>query len=228
MFFTRLFAGMDIRQILIFILIRIPAVVIAITFHEFAHGWMANKCGDPTARLAGRLTLNPAKHFDLLGTLSMLFLGFGWAKPVPFNPLNFRNIKLGTTLVALAGPLMNLIIAVISFIVYAALSVWMSLMDIDSQLMYILLQMISAVYMLNLGLMVFNLIPIPPLDGSKVLLSVLPKKAYRFALTYEKYGMTILIILIVTGILGEPMSWVLRYLNEGFLWTANRVLSLFL
>lgn len=226
MFLTGLFAGMDFRQILIMLLIRIPAVFIAITFHEVAHGWVANRCGDPTARMMGRLSLNPAKHFDLVGTLSMLLLGFGWAKPVPFNPGNFKNVKAGTVLVALAGPFMNLILAFVSFVLYAALQIWMILGGIENQFLDILSQMIFAIYTLDLGLMVFNLFPIPPLDGSKVLFALLPGKAYRFVLTYEKYGMIILVILIVTGVLTVPMNVILGWFNSGFLWAANQILHL--
>ncbi len=228
MFLNGLFGGLDLRTMLIDILIRVPAVIVAITFHEVAHGWMANKCGDPTARMVGRLTLNPVKHFDLFGTLCMLFLGFGWAKPVPFNPANFKNIKSGTILVALAGPGMNLILAVIAFILYIALHVGMLLAGVQSQLLDILLLMIAAVYMLNLGFMVFNLLPIPPLDGSKVLFSLLPRKAYRFVLSYEQYGMIILLILVATGALSYPMSYILDSLNNGFGWAAGQIINLFL
>lgn len=228
MFLVSRFAGMDFTQILISILIQLPAVFIAITFHEVAHGWMANICGDPTARMMGRLTLNPAKHFDLIGTLSMLLLGFGWAKPVPFNPNNFKNLKAGTILVALAGPFANLILAFLSFFLYAGLTLWSAFAGIENEILNILCEMIFAIYSLDLGLMVFNLFPIPPLDGSKVLFALLPQKAYRFVLTYEKYGMIIMLVLIVTGILTVPMNYIISWFNQLFVQMLNLVLHLFM
>lgn len=195
----------DIKSRFLSLLLSLPALLLALTVHEYAHGWAADKMGDPTARYSGRLSLNPMAHMDLFGTICLLFFHFGWAKPVPINTRNFRNTKWGTVAVSLAGPGANFILALISAFVVAAMEKFVPANTL-TQFLY------TVVYMcvqLNVGLMVFNLIPIPPLDGSKVLMEFLPPK-YRFKMyTMERYFSIILLALIFFNIL-TPLLSVLR------------------
>ncbi len=175
----------------------IPAALIAIIFHELSHGCVAYLLGDKTAKERGRLSLNPVKHMDFLGLLSMILFGFGWAKPVPVNPYYFKKKKLGIIFVSLAGPLSNVIMAFVSLLLARLLLSFF----VPSTTVWIYAEMIICEFLycfavLNIGLAVFNLIPIPPLDGSKILFSVLPRRAYGFLLQYERYGMLLLIVLI--------------------------------
>ncbi len=195
----------DIKSRFLSLLLSLPALLLALTIHEYAHGWAADKMGDPTARYSGRLSLNPMAHMDLFGTICLLFFGFGWARPVPINTRNFRNAKWGTVAVSLAGPGANFILALISAFVVTAMEKFVPA-NMLTQFLY------TVVYMcvqLNVGLMVFNLIPIPPLDGSKVLMEFLPPK-YRFKMyTMERYFSIILLALIFFNIL-TPLLSVLR------------------
>lgn len=194
------------------LLLSLPALLIALTVHEFAHGWVADKMGDPTARYSGRLSLNPMAHFDLFGTVCLLFFHFGWAKPVPINPRNFRNAKWGTVAVSLAGPGANFIVALIFAFVMKAMESFVPVNTL-TQFLY------TVVYLtvqLNVGLMVFNLIPIPPLDGSKVLMEFLPYK-YKFKMyAFERYFSIILMALVFLNILTPLLSvlrgWVLSFI----------------
>ncbi len=196
---------MDIKSRFMSLILSLPALLLALTVHEFAHGWMADKMGDPTARYSGRLSLNPMDHLDIFGTICLLFFHFGWAKPVPINPRNFRDAMKGTIAVSLAGPGANFILALISAFVLEAMNKFVPV-NMVSQFLY------TVVYMcvqLNVGLMVFNLIPIPPLDGSKVLMEFLPYK-YRFKMySMERYFSLILMALIIFNIL-TPLLSILR------------------
>lgn len=194
------------------VLLWLPAVVIAITFHEYAHGKMADLLGDPTPRYQGRLTLNPLVHIDVLGFLLLLFAGFGWAKPVQVNPWNLRRgPRQGMMLVALAGPLMNLVVAFTS-----ALILTLALPDLvilNSQ--NILVGVLRALVVVNVYLAVFNLIPVPPLDGAKILAGFLKSGDLIYRL--EIYGPVILLLLIATGLVGKiliPISaYVIHFLS---------------
>lgn len=165
------------------------SVIISLAFHELAHGFVSHKLGDPTPKREGRLTLNPFAHMDLFGTLCLLFLGFGWAKPVQINPQYYKNKKLGTVLVSLAGPCSNFIQAFIGLLLIKILP----LVGIS--------YFLSVFVTINISLGVFNLIPIPPLDGSKILYSVLPEDLYFKYMRYEQYGMFILMALLITNVL---------------------------
>ncbi|MGI6225253.1 MAG: site-2 protease family protein [Peptococcales bacterium] len=172
------------------ILILIPVVLIAITFHELAHGYVAYRLGDPTPKIQGRLTLNPVSHLDPLGALLLLIAGFGWAKPVEVNPYYFRKDRQrGMMLVALAGPLTNVLIAFIGALIFNYLGDY-------GTLTYIFL---SNLIIINIYLAAFNLLPIPPLDGSKILAGLLPKSSLNFIYSLEGYGPLILMLLIITG-----------------------------
>lgn len=174
----------------------IPAALLAIVFHEVCHGYVAYLMGDRTAKEGGRLSLNPLKHMDPIGIICMIVFGFGWAKPVPVNPYYFKYKRLGMSLVAFAGPLSNLLLATLAMILAEIL---MNI-DVTSTIIltaiFVLIQFLLYLAILNVGLAAFNLIPIPPLDGSKVLFAVLPRKAYGHLLKYERYGMLVLIVLI--------------------------------
>lgn len=180
------------------ILLALPGILIGLTFHEFAHAWMANRLGDPTAKMMGRLTLNPLKHLSLIGTLAIIFFRFGWAKPVPINPDNFMDRRKGMILVSVAGPASNLILA----IAFAVISRLLSLIPPDPYaiMSYIMAILVFAVFY-NLILAFFNIIPIPPLDGSQILFSLLPLRYTNALLWLQRYGFIILLVLIFTRVL---------------------------
>jgi len=194
------------------LLLTLPSVLLAISVHETAHGYAAYKMGDATAKYSGRLSINPLAHFDLVGFLCMLFFHFGWAKPVPINPDNFKNRKKGIIYVSLAGPVSNLAMAIISAILLgivgkftglgALLKTREMLMGLD-----VLVVMLYYCIILNIGFMIFNLIPIPPLDGSKVLMEFLPGRIKYRIYQYERYSFLILILIIYSGILDPILSF---------------------
>ena len=164
--------------------------------HECAHGYAALYMGDNTAKIRGRLTLNPIKHIDIFGLICMILFRFGWAKPVPINPMNFRNRKTGMRLVSLAGVTANMILAVL-FAVLLRIFVMTDLTYLNIMLIYGI--------QLNIGYAVFNLMPFPPLDGSKLLATFLPRKYEYYMYKYEKYIYIVLIALIYTGVLSDIM-----------------------
>jgi Zn-dependent protease len=178
------------------LLLTLPAVLWAISFHEFCHGYVAKLVGDPTAERQGRLSLNPLAHFDVVGTLLLLFVGFGWAKPVPINTRYFRNPQRDIVLVSLAGVAGNILTAFVCVLFLRFLGgMWVSMTGMTGLL--VIWQMIS----INMGLAAFNLIPIPPLDGSKVLYAFLPYRYVRHYYWLEKNGLIILCVLLFTGII---------------------------
>ncbi len=177
----------------------IPSLLIALTFHEYAHARVAYAYGDITAKSQGRLTLNPISHLDPIGTLMILIVGFGWARPVPINPLKFREFRKGLLWVSLAGPLTNFVLGFISMLILTFLLRFGLTNELFINFMFTLVQ-------LNIILGVFNLLPIPPLDGSKILSSMLPSSSLGFYRQIEPYAPLILIMLIVLGVLG-PLLW---------------------
>lgn len=177
----------------------IVGLVFAITIHEFAHALIAYRLGDPTAKLAGRLTLNPASHLDPIGTIALLIVGIGWGKPTPFDPFNLRNIKRDSALISVAGAVSNFILAII-----LALPYLFAYFTNNLSLTFIgIYQVISIIIWINLILGVFNLIPVHPLDGFKVLAGLLPKDWYYDFIQTERYGIFILIFLLITGAVGK-------------------------
>lgn len=193
------------------LLISVPCAYIAIVLHELAHGYTSYLLGDPTPKAEGRLTLDPRKHFDLIGLLCLIIFRFGWAKPVMVNPQYYKKPKQGMALVALAGPLTNFLISFISLIIVVLTSKQNSLISVILYTFFLYLARI------NVSLGVFNLIPLPPLDGSKILGAFLPNYLYRKYMSLQKYGMYILFgIILISNILGSILGTdsLLILLNE--------------
>ena len=201
--------GFDFTYILSILQGLFPALV-CITLHELSHGFVAYKLGDNTAKDRGRLTLNPLKHLDVMGLLMLLVFHVGWAKPVPVNMYNFKNPKRGMALTALAGPVSNFLITLVFMFLFGF--AYTIVLAHYSEPGYYLLQMLQLTAYISLGLGMFNLIPIPPLDGSKVLLSVISDSSYQKLMRYERYGMILMILLVSTGVIGKPLSAAIEYI----------------
>lgn len=200
------------QQILIY-LFRIPTILFAISVHESAHAWVAYKLGDPTARDNGRISLNPLRHLNPLGMIMMLLVGFGWASPVMINARNFKNPKVGMALSSLAGPLSNLILGFIASVGYVCCSVFLA--DNGSAFVAALTMFLWVFLNLNVGLAIFNLIPIPPLDGSRILLLFLPQKIYFKIMRYEQYILIAFMVLMITGVITVPINYISSAVIQG-------------
>ena len=222
------------------LLITLLCVLISLTIHEFAHGYMAYLRGDKTAKYTGRLSLNPIHHIDPIGALCLFLFGFGWAKPVMVNPRNFqrRTIKLDMVLTSIAGPLANFILAFISIFVMMAVATFtdgfiveggeiMYYSDVADKYSLLVIRILSTLTMMNLGLGLFNLIPIPPLDGSKILSAVLPTRIYFKMMEYERFGFIALIILINLPIFNLILNTLMNGVWSGFVGLSNLILGIF-
>ena len=191
------------KDALVSLLLSLPIIIFSLSFHEASHGYVAYRLGDPTARNLGRLTLNPVKHLDLAGTLAMLVFGFGWAKPVPINARNFDNPRIGMALTGIAGPVSNLILGLFNSVFYAAICVIRYLcMTGGSSDGVISVLTVAAIFFelgafLNFGLMAFNLIPLPPFDGSRFFYLLLPPSWYFKVMRYERTIMIVVLILFL-------------------------------
>lgn len=207
------------------LLMTVLCVFFSLSVHEFAHGYAAYKMGDGTAKYMGRLNLNPMSHLDPIGAICLFLFGFGWAKPVPINPSNFRRdrMKSGMVITALAGPAGNLITAFVSiFVMHVISAVYGNASGIFALVASVLNTLFYVLAYMNIGLAVFNLIPVPPLDGSKVLNAVLPARIYFKIMQYEQYGFIVLILLI-----NMPFfSWILYWLQSGIYMLFSRIIGL--
>lgn len=202
------------------LLASIPGVLLAITFHEYAHGLVAYKLGDNTAKDEGRLSLNPLAHLDPIGTLMLLFAGFGWGKPVHVDSRNYtRKISMekGEAIVSAAGPLMNIILAFIFTLIYCAIYKFAGAGFLHSTMGSVLMLMIFYTISINVGLGVFNLIPLPPLDGSKIIMPFLPYKAKEWFVNNEQIFYLVFVVLWITGLAGIIISPAISWITNGFL-----------
>lgn len=214
-----LFGSMT-QEDLMQLIVKVFAILMILPLHEFAHAWTAHKLGDDTAMYQGRLTLNPFAHLDPIGTLCMLFVGFGWAKPVPINPARFNrkhSIRFGVAITALAGPLSNLIAALVGMVIYRFyllsdmyVQYWESYYaeETVNNAPMLIATMLYAFVSINIGLCVFNLIPIPPLDGSKILSYFTSAKVDRWFIEHEQIVRIVFLILLVSPVLSIPMSYI--------------------
>ena len=204
----------NLRDFFITFLLSLPVVLLSLSFHESAHGLVAYKLGDPTARNMGRLTLNPMKHLDIFGGLCMLLFGFGWAKPVPVNTRYFKKPKRDMMLTAIAGPISNLLLAVIFALLlrveffFADPAALLYPETTKDFIQYFLWQMLYVGITLNITLAVFNLLPIPPLDGSRLFLYLLPPRQYFKVMQYERYISLAMMLALFVGLLDTPIRFV--------------------
>lgn len=203
---------LDISDMLIVLLMYAVLIFVAFPFHELAHGFVADKLGDHTARWNGRLTMNPLAHLDPFGTVMMLLVGIGYAKPVPVNPRNFRNPRQGMALTALAGPASNLLMAVVSVGLFRICTFFVSNMVV---LNYLFLGFVGILASLNISLAVFNLLPIPPLDGFRILSLILPAKWLYYADRYQQYITLGVFVLLFSGLLDTPLYLLRKVVGNG-------------
>lgn len=199
-------------------LLSLPGIIIAITFHEIAHGYAAESMGDMTARNAGRLSLNPLAHLDPIGVLSMVLFGFGWARPVPVNSLNFRNRRKGIILVSLSGCIANLVLGFVALFVLYLVS------SFANPYLY---QILYYLYFYNIVFAVFNLIPIPPLDGSQILYEFLPYKGRQVFERIARYGWVILLLFVWSGVFSFIISPIVNLIGSFYNFILGSLFSLF-
>jgi len=201
---------MDINHFIQQIIILAPPFLLALTFHELAHGYVAWHLGDPTAKNAGRLTMNPLKHLDPWGVIAFIIMKIGWAKPVPVNPNYFKDPQKGMLLVALAGPAANVVLAIVSALLVKLLLI---VPIIPMFVLKPLVGMLVASVWINIMLAVFNCLPIPPLDGSKVLMGLLPPETARSYAKLEPFGFILLLALFYTGVISRVIMPVISFAN---------------
>lgn len=214
------------------VLLSIPGVLIAMTFHEFAHAYAADKLGDDTPRLQGRLNLNPISHIDPIGFVLLIVAGFGWGKPVQIDPRNFNgkySLSKAEAIVAAAGPLMNFFLAfvfmILTYIVFGATNIISGLSSSTASVLYTVM---LEIVIINIGLGVFNLIPLPPLDGSKILMHFLNYNAKQWFYNNERIFYYAFLILWITGLLSSILSPVFSGVFSGMSWLAHKIVSLFM
>jgi Zn-dependent protease len=205
------------NQFITELIILAPPLLFALTLHELAHGFVAFHLGDPTARDAGRLSLNPLKHLDPLGTIAFFFIKIGWAKPVPVNPSYFRNPKKDMLWVALAGPLTNLVLAIASAILTKGIWALAAVLPYSAAAEAILVpinSMLIASVWINLVLCIFNFLPIPPLDGSRILTGILPDHLALSYMKIERFGFVLILVLAFSGVLSKVIIPIISFANS--------------
>lgn len=206
-------------------IVMIPIVLIALTFHEFSHGFVSSKLGDPTPKLTGRLTLNPLAHLDPIGALLMIFTGFGWAKPVQIDPRYYKDPKKGMAITAAAGPISNLLLAFAGMIIYTLILIISYktglFMGALNKISYFAIMFASV----NLCFMVFNIIPIPPLDGSRVLGLFLSNEMYFKIQRFERYSMLLIIVLSLSGAFSAVIGTGVNIVMSGIVHVCNLLLN---
>lgn len=211
-------------------LLMIPVLLISLTIHEYSHGYVAYKLGDPTAKDAGRLSLNPLRHLDPVGTLMMIIARIGWAKPVPINPSYFKDPKKGTILVSIGGPLSNLLMAFIGVILFEITYV-ISYANIVAGETFVIYYMNFLVmfFSVNINLAVFNLLPVPPLDGSKILSGILPTEVYfRYMQKERIIGIIfIMIVMVFPTALSRVLSFLTRPIANSMIWFGELIVKAF-
>lgn len=203
-------------ELLLKIIILAPPILLALTLHEFAHGYVAFRLGDPTAKSLGRLTLNPVRHLDPLGTLAFFLINIGWAKPVPVNGTYFRNPKQDMLWVALAGPMTNLFLAIISAVIAKIILFFGQSLQpsfVTEAILIPFFSMVRASIWINLVLCIFNFLPIPPLDGSRILMGLLPDNLAQSYSSFERYGFILILLLAFSGLLSKMILPVIQFAN---------------
>lgn len=219
--------SMEPLDVVIYIISALAVIFLTMPIHEFSHAFIGVKLGDNTPRWQGRYTLNPFAHIDYFGALCILLFGFGWAKPVQINHNNLRNPKRDMALVALAGPVSNLAVALISLVLYNGVFLILSL-ALSAKILVYIASFFMFVAQINVYLAVFNLIPVPPLDGSRILTAVLPYKYYYAIMRYEKYIYLILIAVLYLGILNVPLSFLSNAVLNALYFVAKLPFNLFI
>lgn len=212
----------DIYSLISVVFTAVVVFLICMPSHEFAHAYAAYKLGDPTAKQQGRLTLNPFKHLNLWGALMILIIGVGYAKPVPVNMINFKNKKRDMAIVAFAGPLMNFAFGVVFVFLYVILEVIYTNINITSSVAFVIWNILSGAFFsistISISLAIFNLIPIPPFDGSRILGYFLPDRIYYKIMQYEQIIFIVVLVLLWFGFLDGPLSTMIYKVITGLYW----------
>lgn len=216
--------GLSIEEVIAYLFSAVIVIFLTLPIHEWAHAFAASKLGDPTPRYQGRLTLNPFAHIDYIGALCILLCGFGWAKPVGVNTRYFNSPKRDMAITAFAGPLSNIVLAFISLIILNIIIVSAGAL---SGIFVFVYNMLFYVAYINIGLAVFNLIPIPPLDGSRLLSAFLPDRLYYKLMQYERILFYVVLALIITGVLDIPLSFLSNAILNGLISITSLIFSIF-
>ena len=209
---------MGFAEIITYVISCLVVIFITLPIHELAHGFVANKLGDPTARYQGRLTFNPLAHVDYIGAFSIIVFGFGWAKAVPVNMGNFKNPRRDMAITALAGPVSNLLMALVCNIIVC---LFVYVIVFKSIVLYYIVMFFNYISQISVSLAVFNLIPIPPLDGSRIISAFLPPRIYYNLMRYERYFFMLLIVLMASDVLAVPLSYAIGSVDSALFWLAS-------